>query len=139
MRNYRSERGLFLDCVIKRCNPSHSSLFIQLVGRQGKLYGRPARQTSSHGCFASADSRRSAKKMGDSDASFAEHKELMVLEIVRGIWVYNKLRNFRAGIDANVSVLKRAFGGEPSGFFNSGASEPLETLREQVTNSVVSE
>jgi len=30
--------------------------------------------------------------------------------MVKGLWVYNKLRNFRAGLEANISRLKRAFG-----------------------------
>ena len=30
--------------------------------------------------------------------------------MVKSRWVYRKLRNFRAGIEANISCLKRAFG-----------------------------
>lgn len=29
---------------------------------------------------------------------------------IASMWVYKKLRNFRAGIEANISVLKWAFG-----------------------------
>jgi hypothetical protein len=32
------------------------------------------------------------------------------MTMVRSSWVYKKLRNFLAGIEANISVLKRAFG-----------------------------
>jgi transposase, IS5 family len=102
--------GLILDCVIKRGNPADSSLFIPLVERQEKLYGRPPRQTSADGGFAATDNLRIAKKMGVSDVSFAKRRGLSVLEMVKSTWVYKKLRNFRAGIEANISVLKRAFG-----------------------------
>jgi len=30
--------------------------------------------------------------------------------MVQSLWVYKKLRNFRAGLEANISRLKRAFG-----------------------------
>jgi IS5 family transposase len=30
--------------------------------------------------------------------------------MVKSSWVYKKLKNFRAGIEANISALKRAFG-----------------------------
>jgi IS5 family transposase len=30
--------------------------------------------------------------------------------MVKSLWVYKKLRNFRAGFEANISRLKRAFG-----------------------------
>jgi IS5 family transposase len=102
--------GLILDCVIKRGNPADSSLFMPLVERQEKLYGRPPRQTSADGGFASTDNLRDAKEMGVSDVSFAKRRGLSVLEMVKSSWVYKKLRNFRAGIEANISVLKRAFG-----------------------------
>jgi IS5 family transposase len=102
--------GLILDCVIKRGNPADSSLFVPLVERQEKLYGRPPRQTTADGAFASADNLRDAKEMGVSDVSFAKRRGLSVLEMVKSTWVYKKLRNFRAGIEANISVLKRAFG-----------------------------
>ena len=31
-------------------------------------------------------------------------------DMVKSRWVYRKLRNFRAGIEANISCLKRAYG-----------------------------
>ena len=32
------------------------------------------------------------------------------MDMLKSLWVYQKLRNFRAGIEANISRLKRAFG-----------------------------
>ena len=42
----------------------------------------------------------------------AFHKKcgLRIEEMVRSNWVYRKLRNFRAGIEADISCLKRAYG-----------------------------
>jgi IS5 family transposase len=33
-----------------------------------------------------------------------------VIEMAKSAWVYKMLRNFRAGIEAGISTLKRAFG-----------------------------
>jgi IS5 family transposase len=35
---------------------------------------------------------------------------VQIVEAGKSRWVYRKLRNFRAGIEANISCLKRAFG-----------------------------
>jgi IS5 family transposase len=42
----------------------------------------------------------------------AFHKKggLAIEDMVRSRWVYRKLRNFRAGIEADISCLKRAYG-----------------------------
>ena len=42
----------------------------------------------------------------------AFHKKagLRIKDMVKGNWVYRKLRNFRAGIESDISCLKRAFG-----------------------------
>jgi IS5 family transposase len=44
------------------------------------------------------------------DVVFAKKRGLSVLDMAKSSWVYKKLRNFRAGIEANISTLKRAFG-----------------------------
>lgn len=50
------------------------------------------------------------KENGVKDTVFAKKRGLSVLEMAKSTWVYKKLRNFRAGIEAGISVLKRAFG-----------------------------
>jgi transposase, IS5 family len=102
--------GLILDCVMERGNPTDSATFLDLIDRQKAIYGRPPRQVSSDGGFASKDNLAKAKERGVSDVSFSKRKGLAVLDMVKSSWVYKKLRNFRAGIEANISVLKRAFG-----------------------------
>jgi IS5 family transposase len=42
--------------------------------------------------------------------AFSKKRGLSVLDMVKSSWVYKKLKNFRAGIEANISALKRAFG-----------------------------
>ena len=77
---------------------------------RGELYQRSPRQVAADGGFGSRDNLREAKKKGTTDVSFSKHKEISVLEMVKRTWIQKKLRNFRAGIEASISVLKRAFG-----------------------------
>lgn len=102
--------GLILDCVIERGNPADTSLFLPLLDRQKEIYRRSPRQAAADGGFASADNLKQAKERGVKDVSFSKRKGLSILEMVKSQWVYRKLRNFRAGIEAGISTLKRAFG-----------------------------
>ena len=102
--------GLILDCLIVSGNPADTDLFIPMLERQEGLYGKPPRQTAADGGFASSDNLNRAKQIGVKDVSFSRKRGLSVLEMVKSHWVYKKLKNFRAGIEANISRLKRAFG-----------------------------
>ena len=42
--------------------------------------------------------------------AFHKKSGLSIEDMVRSRWVYRKLRNFRAGIEAGISCLKRAYG-----------------------------
>jgi IS5 family transposase len=102
--------GLILDCLIERGNPADTDLFIPLLERQKHLYGKVPLQTAADGGFASLDNLSRAKLLGVKDVSFSKKRGLSVLEMVKSQWVYKQLKNFRAGIEANISRLKRAFG-----------------------------
>ena len=102
--------GLILDCVIERGNPADSAMFLPLLERQEELYRRSPRQVAADGGFASRDNLKEAKGKGITDVSFSKRRGICVLEMVKSSWVYRRLRNFRAGIEAGISVLKRAFG-----------------------------
>jgi transposase, IS5 family len=102
--------GLILDCLIVSGNPADTDLFIPMLERQEHIYGKPPLQTAADGGFASLDNLDRAKLMGVKDVSFSKRRGLSVLEMVKSHWVYKKLKNFRAGIEANISRLKRAFG-----------------------------
>jgi len=102
--------GLILDCVIARGNPADAVMFPDLLTRQEAIYGRLPLKTAADGGFASRENLRLAKGQGVKDVMFAKKRGLGILDMVRSLWVYKKLRNFRAGIEANISRLKRAFG-----------------------------
>ncbi len=101
---------LIIDCMIEEGNPADSTKFMPLLERQESLYRRMPRQVSVDGGFASKDNLEDAKESGVKDVAFSKRRGLKVLDMVKSNWVYKKLRNFRAGIEANISTLKRAYG-----------------------------
>jgi len=55
----------------------------------------------------SQDNLTAAKARGVKDVAFHKKRGLAVEDMVKSRWVYRKLRNFRAGIEAGISCLKR--------------------------------
>ena len=102
--------GLILDCAIVKGNPADSTWAVPMLTRQRALYGRPPRQATLDGGFASKDNLTDAKALGVEDVCFAKRRGLAVLDMVKSSWVYRKLKRFRAGIESVISLLKRAFG-----------------------------
>jgi len=101
---------MILDCLIVRGNPADSEQFETMLERHKEQHGRMPRQVSADGGFASKGNLAFAKEHGVKDAAFAKKRGLSVLDMAKSAWVYKALRNFRAGIEAGISTLKRAFG-----------------------------
>jgi IS5 family transposase len=102
--------GLILDCAIPKGNPGDVTWTLPLLRRHVHRFGRPPRQASFDGAFASQANLTDAKALGVADVCFAKKRGLAVRDMVRSQWVYDKLRRFRAGIEAGISLLKRVFG-----------------------------
>jgi IS5 family transposase len=102
--------GLILDLVIEAGNPADSARFLPMLERHVAHYDAPPRQTSVDGGYASTANLEHAKALGVEDVAFHKKCRLAIEDMVKNRWVYRKLRNFRAGIEANISCLKRAFG-----------------------------
>jgi IS5 family transposase len=65
---------------------------------------------AADGGYASRDNLAQAKACGVRDMAFHKKSGLRIEDMVRSHWVYRKLRNFRAGIEAGISCLKRTYG-----------------------------
>ena len=102
--------GFVLDVVVLDGNPADSTLATMMVGRQERLYGRPPSQVAFDGGFASRANLEEIKDKGVTDVCFSKGRGLAVAEMAKSTWVYRKLRDFRAGIEAGISFLKRCFG-----------------------------
>jgi transposase, IS5 family len=102
--------GLILDLVIEAGNPADSERLVPMLERHIAFWGAAPRQAAADGGFASRDNLAEAKARGVQDMAFHRKGGLRIEDMVRSHWVYRKLRNFRAGIEAGISCLKRAYG-----------------------------
>jgi transposase, IS5 family len=102
--------GLILDLVIEAGNPADSERLVPMLERHSVFWGAAPRQAAADGSFASRDNLAAAKARGVEDMAFHKKAGLRIEDMVRSHWVYRKLRNFRAGIEAGISCLKRAYG-----------------------------
>jgi IS5 family transposase len=102
--------GMILDLVVEAGNPTDSTRLIPMLERHIAIHGRPPRQLAADGGYASRANLSQAKAHGVRDVAFHKKSGLRIEDMVRSRWVYRKLRNFRAGIEADISCLKRAYG-----------------------------
>jgi len=102
--------GLILDLVIEAGNPADSDRFLPMLKRHIAFCGEAPRQGAADGGFASRDNLAHAKALGVHDMAFHKKAGLRIKDMVKSNWVYRKLRNFRAGIESDISCLKRAYG-----------------------------
>jgi transposase, IS5 family len=103
--------GLILDLVIEAGNPADAERFLPMLDRHIARCGTPPRQMAADGGYASRGNLDAAKARGVSDVAFHKKRGLAIADMTKSAWVYRKLRNFRAGIEAGISCFKRAYGG----------------------------
>ena len=102
--------GLVLDLCIEEGNPADAARLLPMIERQREIYGRSPRQVAVDGGCASLENIVSAKELGVKDIAFHKKRGLKVEDMVESQWVYKKLCDFRAGIEGNISCLKRRYG-----------------------------
>jgi transposase, IS5 family len=102
--------GLILDLVIEAGNPADRDRLLPMLERHIAFWGAAPGQAAADGGFASRDNLAAAKARGVQAMAFHKKGGLRIEDMVRSHWVYRKLRNFRAGIEAGISCLKRAYG-----------------------------
>ncbi len=102
--------GLVLDAVVLDGNPADSTLSVEMIDRQVRVQGRAPRQVAFDGGFCSKANLIEIKERGVQDVCFSKRRGIEITDMVRSEWVYRKLCNFRAGVEAGISFLKRCFG-----------------------------
>jgi len=102
--------SLILDCKVLEGNPADSTLAKTMADRQVEIFSQPPRQIVFDGGFASKMNLTEIKALGVEDVAFSKSPGLTLGEMARNSWVYKRLRDFRAGIEGNISFLKRIFG-----------------------------
>ena len=101
--------GLVLDVVVEKGNPADSTLARKTVERVARVLGKLPRQVTFDGGFSSKANVQDIKTLGVEDVVFSKHVGLDISDMAKSKWVFRKLRNFRAGIEAGISFLKRTF------------------------------
>lgn len=102
--------SLILDCRVLEGNPADSTLSVDAVKRQEDVYGELPRQIALDGGFASKANLADIKGLGVADVAFSKRRGLKISDMTKSVWVYRRLRDFRAGIEGCISFLKRCFG-----------------------------
>jgi len=102
--------GLFTDLVVLDGNPADSTLALNMVQRQEKIFDCVPLKAAFDGGFASKANLSQIKELGVRDVAFRKKRGLDIAEMAKSTWVYKRLCDFRAGIEGMISFLKRCFG-----------------------------
>lgn len=99
--------GLILGIEIHEGNPADSTLVKGVIKEHELFYSSLPESAVFDGCYSSSENREFAKEQGIDKVCFSKETDAQssVSRHER-----KKLRNFRAGIEATVSMLKRMFG-----------------------------
>ncbi len=102
--------GLVLDVVVESGNPADSARCPPMLERHREHCGKPPTHAAFDGGYASADNLKHAKEMGVAHAVFSKKRGLKEEDMTSSPWIFDRLRRFRAGVEAGISWLKRCFG-----------------------------
>jgi transposase, IS5 family len=102
--------NMVLHCDIPRGNANDADMFMGTLKSLNESYDRYPLKVSADGGFASKSNVEEAKVLGVKDVCFPKRCNMKITEMVKSSWVYDKLLNWRAGIEAVISFLKRCFG-----------------------------
>ena len=109
--NLASDRSGFITYLrIETGNPADSERFLPVLKAHEKQFGRLPKAVACDGGYASKANVESGRNMGVKHVVF--HKRVGISYQLMGVKkkTFISLRNFRAGIEGNISELKRAYG-----------------------------
>jgi IS5 family transposase len=95
---------------IENGNPSDKSLFLPVLDASLKDYGCVPEETVADGGYASRANVEQGREKGTDRTVFNKRCGLGYHQMGVKKKTFDKLRNFRAGIEGNISELKRALG-----------------------------
>jgi IS5 family transposase len=101
---------LITDCHVEKGNPADSTLAIAMVERHMERYGRAPHEACFDGAFSSRANFEEIKRLQVENVVFTKAKGITVDEMAGDKATFRALRNFRAGIEATISFLKRCVG-----------------------------
>ncbi len=96
--------------MIEEGNPADTERYVPILKEHDALYGQLPKTVFADGGYASRDNVKKSKDLGIKQVVFHKKKGITLRAMGVQERTYNILRNFRAGIEGNISELKRAFG-----------------------------
>ena len=102
--------GLITDCHVENGNPADSTLAVSMVERHMERYGHAPDEVCFDGAFSSRANFEEIKRLEVGNVVFTKAKGITVDEMAGDRATFRTLRNFRAGIEATISFLKRCVG-----------------------------
>jgi IS5 family transposase len=102
--------GMVLDVVIEEGNPADSNRLLPMIKRIEECYGKLPRQVAADAGYASRENISDAKALGIKAVGLPKKRGMKIEDMTGSEWIYKKLKRFRAGIEGNISMLKRVFG-----------------------------
>lgn len=102
--------GLITAFMIETGNPCDTERFLPLVDAHQTLYGAIPNTTVADGGYASQNNIAVGKALGIKRVVFHKKKGIKMSAMGVKQKTFEKLKHFRAGIEGNISELKRAFG-----------------------------
>lgn len=104
------KNGLITALMIEKGNPTDVERFMPVVGAHQSLYGCVPETTIADGGYASLDNIDKGKALGVKRVGFHKKRGISLSAMGMKEKTLKKLRDFRAGVEGNISELKRAFG-----------------------------
>ena len=104
------ENGFITHFSIENGNPGDKELFLPVLAAHEKHYNHLPSSTVCDGGYASKKNVTDGRAMGLKHVVFHKRVGISYQDMGVKIKTFKKLRNFRAGVEGNISELKRAFG-----------------------------
>ncbi len=104
------DKGFITHVSIEDGNPADSTLFLPVLTSHQTHFKRLPESVVSDGCYASQENALKAREMGVTHVVFSKPVGLSYHQMGVKKKTFQKLKNFRAGVEGNISELKRVFG-----------------------------
>lgn len=109
--NLSSDKNGFISYLsIEDGNPSDAERFIPIIHGHLNCYKEVPKSVVSDGCYASLANVCEGRALGIQHVVFHKKRGISLLAMGVKRKTFTRLKNFRAGIEGNISELKRAFG-----------------------------
>ena len=104
------ENGFITYLNIEDGNPADCTLYVPVLSASDQAYSRIPTNVVADGCYVSSENVTSAKELGVKRTVFNKPAGMSYTAMGVKKKTFKRWKNFRAGIEGNISELKRAFG-----------------------------